>query len=86
VVANPIIEQCVSAILRGNARLGFFNGNCAMPGSGTQKLHMDGGWTFPSPEAAADAGEPWPHRCQPVQPAQLVRVACATTSDNPGTK
>lgn len=34
IVANPIIEQVVVAILRSPARLGFYNGNCAMPGSG----------------------------------------------------
>jgi hypothetical protein len=27
---------------------------------------MDGGWTFESAEAAAEAGEPWPHRCMTV--------------------
>ena len=31
IVANPIVEQVVCDILRHEALLGFFNGNCAMP-------------------------------------------------------
>ena len=66
VVANPIIEQVVVAILRRDARLGFFNGNCAMPSSGVQRLHMDDQWDWHSAEEAAAAGEPWPHRTTSV--------------------
>jgi hypothetical protein len=61
IVANPIVEQCVCAILRSPAKLGFYNGNCAMPSSGTQRLHMDGPHLFESAAEAAAAGEQWPH-------------------------
>ena len=66
VVANPLVEQVVVAILRQNAVLGFFNGNCAMPGSGIQRLHMDDQWDYHSATEAAAAGEPWPHRTTSV--------------------
>jgi hypothetical protein len=62
VVANPIIEQVAHAILRDVAVLGFYGGNCSMPGSGTQPLHSDGHWCWQTPELAAGDGEPWPHR------------------------
>jgi hypothetical protein len=67
VVANPIVEQVVVAILRADARLGFFNGNCAMPESGTQMLHMDGEWEWDSAADAAAAGEAWPHATTSVR-------------------
>lgn len=66
VVANPLVEQVVVAILRQKAVLGFFNGNCAMPGSGIQRLHMDDQWDYHSATEAAAAGEPWPHRTTSV--------------------
>jgi hypothetical protein len=66
VVANPIVEQCVLAILRSDARLGFVNGNCAMPNSGTQLLHMDDQWDWASVRVAAECGEAWPHRTTSV--------------------
>jgi hypothetical protein len=40
-VANPLIEQCVAAILGEGAFLSFYNGNCNSPGSGSQKIHRD---------------------------------------------
>ena len=53
--------QVVYAILRHDCYLGFFNGNCAMPNSGTQRLHMDDQWDWASANEAADAGQEWPH-------------------------
>jgi len=66
IVANGIVEQVVVAILRRPAVLGFCNGNCAMPGSGIQRLHMDDQWDYHSAKEAAAAGEPWPHRTTSV--------------------
>ena len=79
VVANSIVEQVVVAILRHDAKLGFFNGNCAMPGSGIQRLHMDDQWDYHSPSEAAAAGEPWPHRTTSVH----VNI-CPTGDVTPG--
>jgi hypothetical protein len=66
IVANPIIEQCVCAILRHDAHLGFLNGNCAMPAAGFQRLHMDDQWDWDSEEDALCAGQTWPHQTTSV--------------------
>ena len=58
------IEACISYILGPGARLVSAGGNCALPGCGTQYLHMDGGHRWKTPESAAAAGQPFPHRCQ----------------------
>jgi hypothetical protein len=42
IVANPIIEQIVVACLDGAAFIRYYNGNCSLPGSTVQGIHMDG--------------------------------------------
>ncbi len=84
IVANPIIEQCVCAILRSPAKLGFYNGNCAMPGCGTQRLHMDGPHLYDSKEAATAAGEQWPHLSNDVH--VNINPAGAATKHNGATE
>ena len=52
-VANPLVEQVVAAILGRGAFLSFYNGNCNSPHSGRQKLHRD-----ISPWGRAGSSEP----------------------------
>ena len=84
VVANPIVEQCVCAILRSPAKLSFFNGNCAMPSSGTQRLHMDGPHLYETEAEALAAGEQWPHLSNDVH--VNINPAGAVTAENGGTE
>jgi hypothetical protein len=60
VVANPIIEAVVAAVLGKGAVLGFLNGNCNYAGSGTQPLHMDSPWVWRDREGAEMAQQAWP--------------------------
>ena len=75
IAANPLIEQVVAAVLGPRPYLNVYGGNCSFPGSGTQELHMDGVWHYPSAEAAAAAGVGWP-----PPPHQLIAQVCPTGS------
>jgi hypothetical protein len=75
VVANPLVEQVVAAVLGPRPYLNVYGGNLNFPGSGTQELHMDGVWHYPSKEAAAAAGVEWP-----PPPHQLIAQICPTGS------
>ena len=63
-VANPIVEQIVAAILGEGPFLSYCAGNTNTPQEGEdpgdQKFHMDGIWAWATHEAAAAAGQPWP--------------------------
>jgi hypothetical protein len=75
IVANPLVEQVVAAALGPQPYLNVYGGNLSFPGSGTQELHMDGVWQYPSKEAAAAAGVEWP-----PPPHQLIAQICPTGS------
>ena len=45
-LANPLIEHTVSAVLGKNAWLGFYNGNVNMPDSTSQPIHFDRPFTW----------------------------------------
>ena len=60
IVANPLIESIVAALLGAGAWLGFYNGNVNTPGSGSQPLHYDRPYAWKSAAEAAAAGQPWP--------------------------
>ena len=59
-VANPLIESVVAAVLGEGSWLGFYNGNINTPQSGVQPLHFDRPYSWKTPEAATAAGQPWP--------------------------
>ena len=59
-VANPLIECVVAAVLGRGAWLGFYNGNVNCPGSGLQPLHFDRPFSWKTPEDARRDGQPWP--------------------------
>jgi hypothetical protein len=59
-VANPLIEHVVSALLGAGAWLGFYNGNVNMPGSVHQPLHYDRPFSWRTKEKAQLDGQPWP--------------------------
>ena len=59
-VANPLIESVVAALLGAGAWLGFYNGNVNCPGSGYQPLHLDRPFAWKSEAEATAAGQPWP--------------------------
>ena len=59
-VANPITECVVTAVLGSGAWLGFYNGNVNCPGESYQPLHMDRPFSWTTPEQAAEAGKDWP--------------------------
>ena len=59
-VANPLIECVVAAVLGRGAWLGFYNGNVNCPDSTHQPLHFDRPFSWTSPEAAAQDGQRWP--------------------------
>ena len=59
-VANPLIEHVVSAVLGKGAWLGFYNGNVNLPGSEHQPLHYDRPYSWASKAAAEADGQPWP--------------------------
>lgn len=59
-LANPLIEHTVSAVLGKNAWLGFYNGNVNMPGSTSQPIHFDRPFTWKTQSEAEAAGQSWP--------------------------
>lgn len=59
-VANPLIESVVAALLGPGAWLGFYSGNVNTPGSGYQPLHYDRPFAWKSEAEATAAGQPWP--------------------------
>lgn len=59
-VANPLIECIVAAVLGSGAWLGFYNGNVNCPDSTYQPLHFDRPFSWKTPQAAAKAGQSWP--------------------------
>lgn len=59
-LANPLIEHTVSAVLGKNAWLGFYNGNVNVPGSTSQPIHFDRPFTWKSKGEAEAAGQSWP--------------------------
>ena len=59
-VANPLIESIIIALLGEGAWLGFYNGNVNCPGSGNQPLHLDRPFAWKTEEEATAAGQPWP--------------------------
>ena len=59
-VANPLIESVVAAVLGEGAWLGFYNGNVNCPGSGEQPLHFDRPYSWRTVEEAKEDGQDWP--------------------------
>jgi len=59
-VANPLIEHVVAAMLGPAAWLGFYNGNVNLPGSTYQPLHYDRPFSWRTKEKAERDGESWP--------------------------
>ena len=59
-IANPLIEHIVSAVLGANAWLGFYNGNVNLPGSVHQPLHYDRPFSWRTQEEAEQDGQRWP--------------------------
>ena len=59
-VANPLIECIVAAVLGHGAWLGFYSGNVNCPGSLYQPLHFDRPFSWKTPEDAARDGQNWP--------------------------
>ena len=59
-VANPLIENVVAAVLGEGAWLGFYNGNVNLPGSVHQPLHFDRPFSWRSEAAARRDGQRWP--------------------------
>ncbi len=59
-LANPLIEHIVSAVLGEGAWLGFYNGNVNVPGSVSQPLHFDRPYSWKTPEEAEENGQRWP--------------------------
>lgn len=87
-LANPIIESIVAAVLGEGAWLGFYNGNVNMPGSTFQPLHFDRPFSWRSEEQAAKCGESWPPRATTLSCSvafQDITVANGATEIYPGT-
>ncbi|MEM8767745.1 MAG: phytanoyl-CoA dioxygenase family protein [Pseudomonadota bacterium] len=59
-VANPLIEHVVAAVLGEKAWLGFYSGNVNLPGSVHQPVHYDRPFSWRTREKAAADGQPWP--------------------------
>ena len=59
-VANPLIENVVAAVLGKGAWFGFYNGNVNMPGSTHQPLHYDRPFSWRTKEKAEKDGQSWP--------------------------
>ncbi len=59
-LANPLIESVVQAVLGSDAWLGFYNGNVNLPGSAYQPLHFDRPFSWRTREKAAADGQRWP--------------------------
>ena len=62
IVANPIIEQVVAAVMGGDIFLRYYNCNSSCPGSGRQMIHQDAAHAWKTEDEAAAASESWPHR------------------------
>ena len=60
VVANPLLESAVAAVLGDGAWLGFYNGNVNCPGSGHQPWHFDRPWSWKTPAEARADSVAWP--------------------------
>ena len=66
IVASPVVEQLVAALLGGAAFIRYYNGNTSLPDdpaepTGEQGLHMDGGgWSVNNAEEAAEHNLPFP--------------------------
>lgn len=82
-VANPIIESIVAAVLGSGAWLGFYNGNVNLPGSTFQPLHYDRPFSWRTPEQAAKDGQPWP---PPTTTLSCSVALTALTEDNGATE
>ncbi len=59
-VANPLIESVVAAVLGRGAWLGFYSGNVNLPGSVHQPLHYDRPFSWRTKEKAKKDGQSWP--------------------------
>jgi ectoine hydroxylase-related dioxygenase (phytanoyl-CoA dioxygenase family) len=59
-VANPLIENIVAAVLGPDAWLGFYNGNVNLPGSVHQPVHYDRPYSWRSRAQAEEDGQSWP--------------------------
>jgi ectoine hydroxylase-related dioxygenase (phytanoyl-CoA dioxygenase family) len=59
-VANPLIECVVAAVLGRGAWLGFYSGNVNCPGSTYQPLHFDRPFSWKTQEDAMRDGQTWP--------------------------
>ena len=59
-VANPLIESVVAAVLGPRAWLGFYSGNVNLPGSVHQPLHYDRPFSWRTREKAEKDGQSWP--------------------------
>ena len=59
-VANPLIEHVVAAVLGQGAWLGFYNGNVNLPGSAHQPVHFDRPFSWKTKQAAERDGQRWP--------------------------
>ena len=59
-IANPMIESVVAAVLGRGAWLGFYSGNVNLPGSVHQPLHYDRPFSWRTREKAEKDGQNWP--------------------------
>jgi hypothetical protein len=59
-VANPLIEHVVAAVLGPAAWFGFYSGNVNLPGSVHQPLHYDRPFSWRTREKAERDGQSWP--------------------------
>lgn len=59
-IANPLIESVVAAVLGPRAWLGFYSGNVNLPGSVHQPLHYDRPFSWRTREKAEKDGQSWP--------------------------
>jgi hypothetical protein len=87
-LANPLIENVVSAILGEGAWLGFYNGNVNCPQSGEQPLHFDRPFAWATEEEAKSAGQSWPPPSTTVSCSvalEDITIASGATEIYPGT-
>lgn len=87
-LANPLIESVVAAILGPDAWLGFYNGNVNLPGSVHQPLHFDRPFSWKTQEQALAAGESWPPRATTLSCSvalEDITIAKGATEIYPGT-
>jgi hypothetical protein len=59
-VANPLIENVIAAVLGAGAWLGFYSGNVNVKGSTYQPLHFDRPFSWKTREEAEQDGQRWP--------------------------